>query len=208
MPPRLREGQGAGPIRRRPGCGRAVMERSSKPSSTNHSFWCADRVFLGFIRSGTPPEADGEEGIAGMRALIAIERADLTRRHKQFRRDLILAIRPPTWRGLLQKPITASFSDAWAPCWLFVRRCRGGRPGQKLCGSFMKPWRCSRNNQSVPRSDNRVSEKSNRIREFFIDRAGPCKLQRASASRRVFRRRERIVIEIAKTGLTSVTGLQ
>ena len=34
--------------------------------------------FSDCIRSGTPPEADGEEGLADMRALIAIEKAALT----------------------------------------------------------------------------------------------------------------------------------
>jgi len=34
--------------------------------------------FSDCIRSGTPPEADGEEGLADMRALIAIERAAST----------------------------------------------------------------------------------------------------------------------------------
>ena len=36
--------------------------------------------FSDCIRSGTPPEADGDEGLADMRALTAIERAAATGR--------------------------------------------------------------------------------------------------------------------------------
>ena len=46
--------------------------RSSRPRLRRST------IFFDCIATGTPPEADGEEGLADMRALIAIERALLT----------------------------------------------------------------------------------------------------------------------------------
>ena len=93
------------------GCG--ATERSSRPRF-RRSTTSARQVayFSDCIAAGTPPEADGEEGLADMRALMAIERAAST---GQPQPNLVTrrasAIRRPTWSVLHRRRIDASFSD-------------------------------------------------------------------------------------------------
>ncbi len=94
----------------------AVTEKRSRPQFPQIDHFGAQvAYFSDCIEVGTPPEADGEEGLADMRALLAIEKAccDRTTSSDRLARR-VRVIRPRIWCGSHHRRIGASFCDALA----------------------------------------------------------------------------------------------